>query len=232
MVVQRHGAGGHSLEQGMMPKAQGAGKRGEMHTGTRAPWVAALAGVALLAGCSVHVNKGEADEHKDVSIHTPFGGMEVHKDDAGAMDVGLPVYPGAVLAPSHDDGDKSADVQMGFGPWQLRVRVANYVSGDAVGKVQAFYRKALGRYGAVLTCRGEQTIGEPAATPKGLTCRDEHSGKASGMADDASLELKAGSERRQHIVAFETKGGPGTHFSLVALSLPAKGAGQVAGSEE
>ena len=194
-----------------------------MGAGKRAVAVGALATTVALAGCSVHVNKNGNGDDKDVAIHTPFGGMQVHKNKGGAEELGLPAYPGASLASDSSSDSKSVDVQMGFGKWQMHVQVANYVTGDPQAKVQEFYRKAMARYGEVLTCQGSAPVGTPARTAEGLTCADNGEAKNVHVARGASLELKAGSQHRQHIVAFDNKKQPGTHFALVALALPSKG---------
>ena len=110
--------------------------------------LAALALAAGIAGCRVHVDKGANGEDKNVQVDTPFGGVHVNTDQTTASDLGLPVYPGAVSAKG-DDNHKSADVHMGFGEWQLRVRAVSYTTPDPEDKVIAFYRKALARYGDV-----------------------------------------------------------------------------------
>ena len=185
----------------------------------------ALVSFLLLAGCSVNVRKNGNGEDKDVAIHTPFGGLQVRAgQDGKAVDTGLPVYPGARVAPSEDkkegksDSD-SVDMHMGFGPYQIRVQVASYVSGDPQDEVVAYYRKKLGGDGDVLTCRGHQPVGEPKRTAQGLTCSDEGGSKGVNVGDRGDLELKAGSPHRQQIVAFSEKH-PGTHFALIALTLP------------
>ena len=183
---------------------------------------AGLVGLVTLAGCSVRVNKDDGGKDKDVSIQVPFGGLQVHKSDHGAVNTGLPTYPGATLDPGKKDDDKSLDLQMGFGPWQMHVQVASYLSSDPPDKVQAFYRKALAEYGDVLTCRGNQPVGVPVRTQDGLTCSDNDEGKHVHVSHDAGVELKAGSERRQHIVTFDRKSEPVTHFALVSLTLPSK----------
>lgn len=188
--------------------------------------VVALTAGVLLAGCSVRVNKNNNGEDKDVSIHTPFGGMEVRSKGGVAVDTGLPVYPGAVLDPGKNGKDKSVDLHMGFGPWQVKVQVASYITQDPNSKVQDFYKKAMAQYGKVLTCRGDQPVGTPTQTAEGLNCRDKDSHSSVRTAtSSADIELKAGSEQRQHIVAFDNKGEPGTHFALISLSLPPKDTG-------
>jgi hypothetical protein len=186
-----------------------------------------LALAAGLAGCRIHTEKDANGDDKKVQIDTPFGGVHVNTNETTAADLGLPAYPGAV-AVSDDDKHKSADVHLGFGEWELRVKVASYETTDSQEKVTAFYKKALGRYGEVLTCQGNAPVGTPAKTSEGLTCADDDKGKSNVKVDQGdyhlgggSLELKAGSKRRQHIVGFEDPKDGKTRFALVALVLPA-----------
>jgi hypothetical protein len=189
--------------------------------------VAALAaGLALagVAGCRVHVDKGANGEDKKVQIDTPFGGVHVNTDQTTAADLGLPVYPGAEVIKGDDD-HKSADVHMGFGEWELRVRAVSYGTSDKRDQVVAFYKKALGRYGDVITCQGNAPVGTPTTTSEGLTCTDDKHGTVKVEAGDfhtgeGDFELKAGSTHHQHIVGFETSKDSQTRFALVALDLP------------
>lgn len=189
-----------------------------------------LAGLALaagIAGCRVHVEKGTNGEDKNVQVDTPFGGVHVNTDQTSATDLGLPVYPGSVLVKGNGD-HKSADVHLGFGEWELRVRAVSYSTADSQDKVTAFYKKALGRYGDVITCQGHSPVGTPATTSEGLTCADDKNNTTTVQIDRGdygtgkdSLELKAGSKRHQHIVGFENPADGQTRFALVALDLPA-----------
>ncbi len=103
----------------------------------------------------------------------------------------------------------------------------SYGTADSEDKVTAFYKKALGRYGDVITCQGHSAVGTPAVTSQGLTCSDD--GNSANVkidhkdygTDENSLELKAGSKRHQHIVGFESPKDGQTRFALVALDLPA-----------
>src|ERR1017187_5669986 len=93
-----------------------------------------LAGLALVAGIAgcfrVHVDKDANGEDKNVQVDTPFGGVHVNTNQTSAADLGLPVYPGAKLANADDDKHKSADVHLGFGAWELRVKAVSYETPD------------------------------------------------------------------------------------------------------
>jgi hypothetical protein len=189
-------------------------------------WVlTALALAVGISGCRIHVDKDANGQEKNVQVDTPFGGVHVNTNQITASDLGLPVYPGAEIVKDNDH-DKSADVNMGFGEWSLRVRAVNYSTSDSRDKVTAFYKKALGRYGDVITCQGNSPVGTPTATSEGLTCADEgHHGSVQVNGRDFSankgFELKAGSKRHQHILGFEDSSNGKTRFALVALDLPA-----------
>jgi hypothetical protein len=175
-------------------------------------------GLVATTGCKVRVDK--SDDGQNVKIATPFGSIAVNKNQTSAADLGLPAYPGATVKTS-SDGNDSANVDMGFGSWKLRVRVAHYTSADDRDQVMAFYRKALSEYGGVIECSGKQPVGTPTRTGEGLTCDDgssEHS--AHGNFNPGDLQLKAGSPRHQHLVVFDKGGSAPTSFSLVALDLP------------
>ncbi len=173
----------------------------------------------VVAGCRIQVDKNDDGKDKNVKIDTPLGGLHVRADQTSAADVGLPVYPGAKVSPDKD-GDKSADVHMGFGEWQLRVKVVSYQTSDSQDKVIPFYQKALGRYGDVIQCDGDHAVNGPAKTHEGLDCSDDQSKAKIHINDDALMSLKAGSRHHQHIFAVQKNSGGGTRFSLVELQLP------------
>lgn len=189
--------------------------------------------LVLVTGCRINVDKGANGQDKKVQIDTPFGGIHVNTDKTTALDVGLPVYPGAQPVKG-DDNNKSVDVHMGFGSFEMRVRAASYESPDSQDKVLAFYKKSLGSYGNVVTCKNHEPIGSPTVTAEGLSCADDHH-HGSGDSDSDSnsdsdhhnyvnnsekLELKAGSRRHQHIVSFDEPKNGQTRFALVWLDLP------------
>lgn len=182
-----------------------------------------VAPLALTCACSVHVDKNADGRDKNVKVDTPLGGIHVNTDEASAQNTGIAVYPGAKPEPDHD-GDKAADIHMGFGPWQMRIKVVNYSTPDGQDKVISFYRKELGGGGTVIECRGKEPVGTPTRTSEGLTCSDDGDNDKV-HADKNELLLKAGSKRRQRLLAIkhpekESATGP-TKFTVIALDLPA-----------
>jgi hypothetical protein len=178
---------------------------------------------AGMTGCRVHVDKDANGEEKTVQVDTPFGGVHVNTDQISASDLGLPAYPGAEPVRG-DDKHKSADVRLGFGEWQLHVRAITYSTPDNQDKVAEFYKKALGRFGDVITCQDKVPVGTPTMTSEGLTCADDEKNAKIDNQDFSphdGLELKAGSKRHQHIVGFQHPRDGKTTFALVALDLPA-----------
>lgn len=189
--------------------------------------MAAAALPVTLTGCRVHVDKDANGQEKTVQVDTPFGGVHVNTDQTTATDLGLPAYPGAQIVKDKDN-NQSADVHLGFGEWQLHIRVVSYETADSRDKVVAFYKKAMARYGDVLTCQGNAPVGTPTVTAEGLSCSDEgkhtqfkFNNKDNGVDLHDKLNLKAGSKRHQHIVGFDDTTTGRTRFALVALDLPA-----------
>ncbi|HEY0794879.1 MAG TPA: hypothetical protein VGD64_03785 [Acidisarcina sp.] len=196
------------------------------HSISRSLGLASATTLVLLAcACTVNVEKNKDGGDKNVKIDTPLGGIHVTQDQVSAADTGLPQYPGARVDSDHE-GDKSADIHMGFGDWEMRIKVVRYQTSDQQEKVLAFYKKALGRYGDVIECNGKHAVGTPTTTREGLTCDD--SGQHADIHFDDAVDqekghyLKAGSKRHQHIMGIESSSSADeTKFSLVQLDLPA-----------
>jgi len=181
---------------------------------------AALAGLVAAAGCHVDANK--RGDGKNVDISTPFGGLHVRTNDAAELEsIGLAAYPGATPVARNKNNDDSADVDMHFGSFQLRVKAATFHTDDPMDKVEAFYRNDMKRFGDVIACRSNQTVGEPSRTMAGLSCEDTNREHISVNDSDTHHEfhLKAGSPHHQHIVGLKPDKG-GTQFALVVLDLP------------
>lgn len=179
-----------------------------------------LAAVASLAATGCRFDSHKQGDGENVKIATPFGGLQVKTNNAAVQSsIGLPDYPGAVVI-KKDKDNNSADINMSFGNFQLRVKAISYRTEDPPEKVQAFYKSALGKFGDVIQCSNSRAVGTPVRTAQGLTCDKEKHPHISVDEDfSKKLELKAGSEQHQHIVAIEQEGS-GTKFGLVALDLP------------
>ena len=192
-------------------------------TTCRVGLVLCAASVLGLSGCHVDADKNNGNEK--VNISTPFGGMSVKtNEDAVGQGVGLTVYPGATLIKKeHEHDSGAADVNMSFGNFHLGVKALSYRTSDSPDKVLAFYRKEMTKFGTVIQCEGNHSVGTPDTTQDGLTCADdEHSHPQIHVDEDSGEEqLKAGSRRHQHIIAVSTKDG-GTKIGMVALDLPGK----------
>lgn len=88
-------------------------------------------------GVNIHVND-EGGSKKEVSIKTPFGGIEVNKQINEAS-LGLPIYPGAHPVSDHDD----ATVNLSFGNENARIVVGKFATSDDFEKVKDFYQERL-----------------------------------------------------------------------------------------
>ncbi|MHB1959395.1 MAG: hypothetical protein ACYCO5_10230 [Acidobacteriaceae bacterium] len=202
---------------------------------TRLLSIAALSlGVLFFAASGCSVNEHKNGDAENVHLHTPIGGLDVRTNSAAGIDVGLPVYPGAVESGKQGNDSGSADIHMSFGKWKLHVKAVEYWSSDPEYKVVAFYKKAMTSYGDVLTCKDKAPIGQPVATSHGLTCSNDHQYDVSMDPDAANkhveissspvsgdIKLLAGSPENQHIVEF-TPASNGTKFSVVVVELPHK----------
>jgi hypothetical protein len=91
----------------------------------------------LTRGVHVSVNDTGGDK-KEVTIKTPFGGIEVNKEVSEAS-LGLPMYPGATRSSGHGD----ATVNMNFGDNMARLVVAKFHTSDPIDKVKDFYDQRL-----------------------------------------------------------------------------------------
>jgi hypothetical protein len=180
-------------------------------------------GAAMLAGCEVDTHQNS--DGKDVKIETPFGGMRVKTNQPDVtQDIGLQAYPGAQPAKKDNgnDDNESANVDMSFGGFQLRVKTAAFRTGDAPAKVEAFYRDGLKRYGDVIECQDGRAVGKPVRTAEGLGCeKNEGVHVQKERQHSSKVELRAGSKAHQHLVEIDPEGS-GTKFGLVALDLPGR----------
>ena len=180
-----------------------------------------LASTLALTGCTMEQKGSSGNE--DVKIETPLGGLKVKTNEAVvAAETGLPVYPGATVV-KKDKDNGAADIDMSFGSFHLRVKAVSYRTPDAPDKVMAFYRKGLARFGDVIECEDDHSVGTLSRTSEGLTCDEGKHIKISNIDRHAKaeFELKTGSKNHQHIVAIEPHP-EGTKFGLVSLDVPSE----------
>ncbi len=180
---------------------------------------ASLLLTTLLAGCRISSHKN--GDNDNVGIATPFGSMQVKtNDNVDAVGLGITPYPGAQMV-KKDKDNGAADVNMSFGSFHLGVKAVSYTTIDDPGKVIAFYKNDLKKFGDVLQCYNHKPVGQPTRTAEGLTCdSEEHGGGHISLSNsDTKTELRTGSKQRQHLVEVEQHG-EGTKLGLVALELP------------
>ena len=172
----------------------------------------AIAGSTLLvSACKVHVDEKKEGKNKNVDITTPFGDLKV-RNEADARDTGLPVFPNSHEKPGdNSDDSKSANVNLSFGKFGLRVAVATYETDAAPSQVLSYYKNEVGKYGKVLECKGG-SIGN-VQIDKGKDDDDEEL-HCDSHGDSNVTELKVGKKGLQRIVAIKPSG-KGTEFSLV-----------------
>ena len=175
-----------------------------------------MAALALTA--CVNVKKSENGDNVDVK--TPFGSVSVRTDEVKPEETGLNVYPGSKLVPKHGQDNDQANVNISS-PWgQLKVIALNYHSDDSPEKVLDWYRKDLQqKYGKFLECKGNEfsSRGSNHNNDNQLTCGSERgNGKNYSFNSDESntLELKTGTDDKQHIVAVKPDNG-GSNIALV-----------------
>jgi hypothetical protein len=166
--------------------------------------LALLIGTLSLSACNVDV-QGEG-QNKNVDIHTAFGDISVRTSDKG-VETGLPVYPGATLLPGGKDESGSADVNVGTAFVGVHVKAAKYESQDAPQAVVDFYRGELGKFGAVVECKGDVNFeGEP----RQPVCKED-----SGSGE---IQLVTGTEDNHRMVAVKPRGA-GSEFAVVAIQI-------------
>ncbi len=170
----------------------------------------AVVAALILPACSINVKKQQNGDDKQVDINTLVGGIHVSKD-AKAEDVGLTVYPGARMKQKNSNGeDKSANVNISSFGFGLKVVALEYESDDAPGKLIAYYKDQLKKYGTVLECH---TNNMNVNTDMEGSDKGSHELTCSGSSG-VNVELKVGTRENQHIVAVEPDG-KGSSFSLV-----------------
>lgn len=174
----------------------------------------AVAGVMLLASCSIDVKDDKEKKNGKVDIQTPFANIKVDSTEK-AVDNGIPVYPGAHLRPAEDGDNHSANINLGAAGFGLKVIAAEYESDDPPEKVKAFYEDKMKRFGQVLVCNGKSGSSDVHIAvhkkdgDKKLDCSDTHG---------EGWEIKTGTDDNEHVVAIEPHGS-GTRFGTVLVQM-------------
>jgi len=162
-----------------------------------------------------------ANQDKHLDIRSSAGDLHLG-NDADVRDTGLPLYPGARL--KHDDENKnSASLAIATAAFGMKLIIVNYDSDDAPGKIIAFYRDKLKKYGKVLECHTSEhgtdvhvdSDKDDAGGSKELKCEGDNTGNV--------VELKVGTQDHQHLVSVgPAEKGSGSTFALVYLNTRGK----------
>jgi hypothetical protein len=181
----------------------------------RSAYCALLAALLILPACSINVKDKKEGNDAKVDIKTPLGDLHVN-EGADIRDTGLTLYPGARPAPKDASDDrKSADVNLSFGGYGLKVVAAEFVSDASSEKIVDYYNKELQHFGKPIECHGNwKSRNDGANTDEGGLSKPVSCRESSGD----SVELKVGTEGNQHIVAVKSDG-KATRFALVYIRM-------------
>lgn len=176
-----------------------------------------LAALLFVSACSINVKDKKESGDSKVDIKTPIGDLHVN-EGADVSETGLTLYPGSKPAPKDASNDgKSANVNLSFGGFGLKVVAAEFVSDDPSNKILDYYNKQLQHFGKPVECHGKWNGGDvnvntddKSGLSKPVSCRDSSGGE--------STEIKVGTEGNQHIVAVKSDG-KGTRFALVYVRM-------------
>lgn len=134
-------------------------------------------------------------------------------------ELGLPAYPGARLR-RHDEDRSNANLALFTSAFGVKLLVVHYDSDDDTSKIAEFYRGKLKKFGRVLECHTSHRTenvrkgfdinegGDDSKASKELRCEGDNTGHV--------IELKAGTEDNQHVVAIEpAEKGKGSTIAMV-----------------
>jgi hypothetical protein len=186
------------------------------HSGFFSVCVCALCGCCLIAILAAQaLAQSHDDQNKGLDVKSSAGDMHLG-NDADSHQVGLPVYPGA-RERKHDENRSNANLSLFTSAFGMKLVVLNYDSDDAPEKVIAFYRQKLKKYGKVLECRTTKHDAGVDVNQDSDDSKKSKELKCEGDQKGDTIELKAGTEDDQHIVAISPadNGGKGSNFELV-----------------
>lgn len=158
-------------------------------------------------------SSGQASSSQSGKDNDNFSaGLNLGKN-ASARDVGLPIYPGARRQQDTDKDSSSLNVGLWGGSSGFKIALLKMETNDSPDKVTAFYRKALAKYGKVLTCgagdSAPDTSDDRTKSSQDLDCDKD-------QADKDGFELKSGTKEKQHIVGISKKDNV-TTFQLIYI---------------
>jgi hypothetical protein len=186
----------------------------------RTPFMVLAAAAILLSACNLKIKENEGKEgNKNVSISSSLGNLKVRTDEVDPADTGLSVYPGSQLKPKDNrNNDNKANVDINT-PWfGLKVVALTYTTDDTLEKVWNYYRDEMTKkWGKPLECRpGSPDLEKKKQNKDDLVCHNSRGVHID--AETSDMQLKVGSEDRQHIVAVKREGGK-TQYSLVYVTV-------------
>jgi hypothetical protein len=174
----------------------------------------------LLSACNLKVKDEGTEGNKNVSISSALGNLKVRTDEVNPADTGMTVYPGSKLKPKDDkNSDNKANVDINT-PWfGLKVVALTYTTEETPEKVWNYYLNEMTKkWGKPLECKpGSPDLGKKKQNKNDLDCREEEHGVHID-ADSSDMQLKVGTEDRQHVVAVKREGGK-TQYSLVYVTV-------------
>ena len=184
-------------------------------------FVVAAVATLLLNACNMKVKEEGKDGNKNVSISSSLGDLKVRTDEVNPSDTGLSVYPGSQLKPKEDKNhDNKANVDINT-PWfGVKVVALTYESNDDPEKIWGYYRDEMTKkWGKPLECRpGSSDWTKQKEGKDDLVCRDSKKKGVNIDADTNDMQLKVGTEDKQHVVAVKKEGGK-TQYSLVYVTV-------------
>lgn len=186
----------------------------------RTPFIALAGAAVLLSACNLKVKDEGREGNKNVSISSSLGNLKVRTDEVNPADTGMTVYPGSQIKPKDDkNSDNKANVDINT-PWfGLKVVALTYTTEDTPEKVWNYYLSEMTKkWGKPLECKpGSPDLGKKKQNKNDLDCREEEHGVHID-ADSNDMQLKVGTEDRQHVVAVKREGGK-TQYSLVYVTV-------------
>lgn len=187
--------------------------------GSNLSLVAVVAAALLLPACSIHESR-EQGGNKKVDIKTPFGSLKVNTD-VDAAETGLPVFPGATRKEKSESDKGAANVNINSEMFGLKVAVVEFQTDQSPQKVLDFYKDKLKTYGPVLECRDTAYMSYSRKDPDSDRGSDDPVTCDRGAVHGEAVQLKVGTQARQHVVAVKPHG-DGSYFALVYVQTRGK----------